>query len=382
MDCKKPNGRVLVRLLPVLVWLLAVAAIVVLYVHRNASFHVVGIAFSQTCTFTAPDSGFLVSLPVTLHQEVRQGQPLAVLRLIPESEVRYTQAQFEAEKAAALAELEHLKVQAAAAEQDFIMNQSQGQMETLYRDHQLALDVEKARLLVLEIQTTLEPAKIQLQDLELEKQALTDLVNRKAVEPYELRKIEYQAAALAVQIEQQQQQLEQSRRDLETASSRLEAFRASRPAPVQTTVSLESLQRAISLQEKRLAELLKPDFDIILKSPFDGVVSSICYTAGQTIMKDLPILTVTAPVPEHVVAWLDQDYSGTLTLNQPVELVKTSLPRRVMRSEISRIGPALELMPERLWHNPSVPQWGRPIMIPVHPEMQLVPNEIVGVRGI
>jgi hypothetical protein len=87
-------------------------------------------------------------------------------------------------------------------------------------------------------------------------------------------------------------------------------------------------------------------------------------------------------VPDHVEAWLDQNRSGTLELNQPIELVKTSFPRRVMRSEISRIGPAIELMPERLWQNPTVPQWGRPIMIPVHPEMQLVPNEIIGVRGI
>lgn len=381
-DREKRKGRILVRILPVFVWMLAVAGVAALYIHRVASFQVVGIATSQTCIFTAPDSGFLVSLPVQLHQEVYRGQRLAVLRLISDAEVRYTQAQFEAEKAAALAELEHLKVQAAAAGQEYILDQSQGEIEVLYRDHQLALDVEKARLLVLEIQTILEPAKIQLKDLELEKQALADLLDKKAIEPYELQKVEFQAAALAEQIAQEELRLEQSRQDLETAAGRLETFRASRPAPAQTVVSLEPLQRAISLQEKRLAELFKPDFDIVLEAPFDGVVSSICYSAGQTMIRDLPILTVTAPVPEHIVAWLDQSRSGMLELHQPVELVKTSSPRRVMRSEISQIGPAIELMPERLWQNPSVPQWGRPILIPVHPDMQLVPNEIIGVRGI
>lgn len=39
--------------------------------------------------------------------------------------------------------------------------------------------MEKARLLVLEIRTILEPAKIQLKDLELEKQALGDLLAKK-----------------------------------------------------------------------------------------------------------------------------------------------------------------------------------------------------------
>ena len=112
------------------------------------------------------------------------------------------------------------------------------------------------------------------------------------------------------------------------------------------------------------------------------MVSGICYVAGQTVIKDLPILTVTAPVPDHVLAWVNQNRSGALRPHLPVELVKTSFPRRMMRSEISQVGPASELMPERLWQDPRVPQWGRPIVIPVHPDMQILPNEIVGVRGI
>lgn len=381
-EYKKRRGRILIRILPVMVWLLAVAGVVALYVHRNVSFYVVGIASSQTCTFTAPGSGYLVSLPVSFQQEVRKGQRLAVLRLTPESQIRYNRAQFETDKAAAAAELEHLKVRVAAAEREFMLDQSRGRMETLYRDHQLALDVEKMRLLILDIQTSLEPAKIQLQDLELEKQALQDLLAKKAIEPYELQKAEYEAAALAAQVEQEQQRLDQSRKDLKTATARLEAFRALQPAPVQTIVALEPLQTAISLLEKRLAELFEPNYDIVLEAPFDGVVSGICYVAGQTVIKDLPILTVTAPVPDHVLAWVNQNRSGALRPHLPVELVKTSFPRRMMRSEISQVGPAIELMPERLWQDPRVPQWGRPIVIPVHPDMQILPNEIVGVRGI
>lgn len=369
-------------MLPLVIWIIALAGVVSLYVHRTQSFHVVGIASSQTCTFTATESGFLISLPIQLNQQVRRGQRLAVLRLVTDAENQYNRAQIEVEKAAALTELERLKADAQAAEQQFRLDHSRQQIEALYRDHQLALDVEKVRLLILEIRTTLEPLKIQLRDLELEKQVLRNLLDKKAIEPYELQKIEVQAAAMTEQIDRQQEWLEQTRQDLEEATRRLETFRASRPSAMETAVSLEPLRKAIAVQEKHLAELFVPDAEIVFTAPFDGVVSQVYYTEGQTVIRDLPIVTITAPVPEKIVAWLDQDRSGTLILHQPVEIIKTSLPRKILQSEISQIGPAIELMPERLWKDPAIPQWGHPVIIPLHPDMQLRPNEIVGVRGI
>jgi len=40
------------------------------------------------------------------------------------------------------------------------------------------------------------------------------------------------------------------------------------------------------------------------------------------------------------------------------------------------------LMPERLWVNPNIPEWGRPILIKIPPGLELVPGELVGVRGL
>jgi len=370
------------RLLQVLVWLLAAAAVGFLFVYRHSRFTAVGIAEAPACTFTAPDSGWLVSLPVHLYQEVRQGQRLAVLRAVPEGEIRYTQAQFEAERASTAAQLEHLKIQAEMLERQMAQDYSEEQTERLYRDHQMALDVEKLRLLILEIQSVVEPLKIQLKDLELEKQALSDLVSKKAIEPYELQKVQAAAEALQTQIVQEEQRMQQAREDLEAAGLRLKEFRVSYPLPADNAVSLEPLRTAIAEQEKRLAKLFAPSFDIILEAPFDGVISSICYTAGQTVMKDMPILTLTAPAADFVVAWVEQERGGLLTLRQPVEVVKTSVPRKILRSEIAEIGPTLELIPERLWKNPALPEWGRPVRIPIPPQMQLIPNELVGVRGI
>jgi hypothetical protein len=39
-------------------------------------------------------------------------------------------------------------------------------------------------------------------------------------------------------------------------------------------------------------------------------------------------------------------------------------------------------MPERLWRNPNLPQYGLPVLIKIPPGMELVPGELVGVRGL
>jgi hypothetical protein len=67
-----------------------------------------------------------------------------------------------------------------------------------------------------------------------------------------------------------------------------------------------------------------------------------------------------------------------------VELIKNGEPEKVQieRSKVTYVGPIIEQMPARLWQNPNVPQWGRPFLIAVHPKLQLIPGELVGIRGL
>jgi hypothetical protein len=65
----------------------------------------------------------------------------------------------------------------------------------------------------------------------------------------------------------------------------------------------------------------------------------------------------------------------------PVELIKITDSARIVRSQVAQLGTNIELMPEQLWRNPNAPQWGRPVLITVPPGFDLVPGEIVGIRG-
>ena len=65
-----------------------------------------------------------------------------------------------------------------------------------------------------------------------------------------------------------------------------------------------------------------------------------------------------------------------------VELIKAGKPVRIAASQVVELGPSVELIPERLWVNPNVPEWGRPILIKIPPDLKLIPGELVGIKGL
>jgi hypothetical protein len=134
-----------------------------------------------------------------------------------------------------------------------------------------------------------------------------------------------------------------------------------------------------------------------LKSPIDGVVIPI-HTRNSEVLHQRPgeqvlrraeevvaagdaILAVSQQEPNEIVAYANEYQLEWLAKLTTVEVVKTRTPPQVALAEIRSVGPTLELLPQRLWSNPSVPQWGRPVLINIPPGLDLVAGEVVGIRG-
>jgi multidrug resistance efflux pump len=147
-------------------------------------------------------------------------------------------------------------------------------------------------------------------------------------------------------------------------------------------MALEPLGKAITVQEKRMEEISARRTALILKSPFDGVVSQIQARPGQAVLPGVPILTIAQSRPTEIIAYADENRAGQIRENMEVELVKTSPPAQIAKSQITHIGPAGELMPVRLLRNSNIPQWGRPFLIKIPPGLELTPGESVGIRGL
>jgi hypothetical protein len=79
---------------------------------------------------------------------------------------------------------------------------------------------------------------------------------------------------------------------------------------------------------------------------------------------------------------VNEQQIGYIKKGMPVELVKSRSPAQIARSKIADIGPTIELMPQRLWRSPMIPQWGMPVLIGIPPGLELIPGEVVGIRGL
>jgi multidrug resistance efflux pump len=386
------SGRLRTHLLPVLIWAGAVVCVVVLFQRRAERFEVMGLAQGRVHQVAATCAGRLKDVPVQLFEQVSQGQTLAVIDTVLDNEA--LQAQLDT----ALAEVQHLKAQLAPTREQLLAEAANLQTDRVAAMRRFSVDVENARLTVLEFKALLETDRIMLEDLAVEVEIVQGLLEQDAVAAYELQKAKVQYDALAKKIQENEQVLTQAAEDFVRAQQRLDEFARHQPQHPSVDSSLEVLQKAIKVQEQIVEELLARRVPLVLKSPFDGVVIQILVRAnealllragenalrmpGEVVLSGEPILTVAEAKPVEVVAYVGQDQFGRVRRDMGVELIKSSEPPQVASSQVVCLGPVVELIPERLWRNPNIPQWGRPMRIRIPPGFELVPGELVGIRGL
>lgn len=369
-------GRLRAHILPILVWAGTVAGVVVLFHHRVQRFEVLGIAQGEVRQIAANCDGRLKSVPVQLFEKVSQGQTLAVIDTVLDDE------HVQAELATALAEVHHLMAQLVPTQERLLTEAANLETDKIAAQRRFSVDVENARLRILELMTLLETDRIMLEELAVEVKIVRSLLDQNAIAPYELQKVEVQYNTLAKKIEENEHLLEQAKQDLGQAQERRDEFAQRQPQHPSVDSTLEVIRKAVRVQEQRIDELLARRVPLVLKSPFDGLVSQVLRRPGGAILAGEPILTVAEAEPREIIAYASEDQLGWVRERMAVELIKNGEPAQIASSQVAYLGPTMELMPERLWRNPNIPQWGRPVLIRIPPSFKLVPGELVGIRGL
>jgi multidrug resistance efflux pump len=342
-----------------------------------------GLAVSRTQTISSVGDGIIRHIAVKACQSVNKGDVLATLELGNPVENEYTRSLTEAQKTTAKAEMERLKSELSAMQEELTAEIAQRQTDESLRYQQLVLDVNRARVTLLENKATLESDRGLLAGLQQERAVLEELLSKQAVDVYEVQKIRIEHDGLAGKVRAEEALLVQAQTDLDLAQNRLGQYKAPATELAQELRRrIEPFDKAIAVQEKYIEELFAPSHLWIVKAEFDGVVGSILCTEGQAITTDLPILTLTSPVAEYVTVWLDPRQAGLVHEKTPVEIIKMTSPHAVFKAEVASMGSAFEQLPEQLWKTPGAPQWGRPVRISVSPEAGLLGNEVVGVYGL
>ncbi len=390
---------------PVAVWLVAVGMVVWLFHERVQRFETLGIARGQVRQVAATCTGRILKIPedVALFKPVKKDQTLVVLDTVAENE-QVNEAKLRAELAAAGAEVEYLSAQLIPTQQQLRVETARLQDNRQDNWRRFEVDVDSAHLRILELQGTLASDRVDLDDLAMRVKIARKLLEENAIVPYEWERIKTQHESLARKIQENERLLEQAKVAFQQAQQRRDAFRTQELPMPSEDAALEAIHKQIQVQEKVMNGLLeqlaawKSRREVKLTSPIDGIIipihgqrndmvlqrpgEDVVRRPGEVVRAGDPILAVAEAEPNEVVAYVDEQQLGRLKERMPVELIKTQMRAPPVPSKIRTIGPTIELMPQRLWRNPNVPQWGLPVLVEIPPGLKLVPGEVVGIRGL
>jgi hypothetical protein len=338
-----------------------------------------------------------------LFEQVKAGQTLAVVDTVLDNE-QLLEADLQSQLTTALAEIEHLTAQLVPTQDTMLAEKADREINRVADLRRFIVDTEQAKLQILTLKTQIASDEIVLEDLAVEVKITEDLLKKEAVAPYELQKAKVQYESLTKKVSEYRRMLEQAEQDSEQAQQRLDAFFQRQVEHPSVDGALEVIRKEIRVQEEVMRGLfaqldaLKSRRSLELKSPFDGVVIPIQGQANQNILRrpgeDVmrragevvragdPILALAELKPTEVVAYIGENQLGMVQEKTIVEIVKNRHPEQKARCEVTYVGPVIELIPQRLWRNPNIPQWGRPVMIKIPERLELVPGELVGIRDL
>jgi len=381
-------GRLHLHILPILVWLGAVACVVMLFRHRTQRFEVLGIAQGRMHQVCAPVDSQLKMVSVELFENVGKGQTLATL----------DDSQLNAQMATIGAEIEHLTSQLVSIQDTMLADATNLQTDAIASQRRFYVDVENARLRILEQKTLIETDKVSAEDLAVEVKIAAELLEKEAIAPYELQKANAMYNVVAKKIEEGQRLLAQAEQNLQYALQRCDEFAQRQIVHPSVDSALEIIRKRIAVQEKLIAELSVQREALRITSPVDGTVVQIQIRAnqaairrpgenilgrpGEVVLAGDPILVVAETEPIEIVAYIGPEQLAKVKETMVVQLIKNTEPAQIARSQVVSLGPVMELMPQQLWRNPNIAQWGRAVLIKIPPGLKLLPGETIGIRGL
>ena len=382
------SGRLHLHILPILVWLGAVACVIMLFRYRSQRFEVLGIAQGQVYQISAPVDSRLKIVSVGLFEDVIKGQTLAVL----------DDTQLNAQIATIRAEIEHLRSQLLSTKDIMLAEAANRQTDSVASQRRFFVDVENARLRILELKALIETDKVTAEDLAVEVKIAGELLDSDAIAPYELQKTQGLYNVVAKRIEENGHLLAQAEQDLEQARRRRDEFAKRQPVHASVDSALDIIRKQITVQEKLIAELSVQRQVLRITSPVDGMVIQIQVNAnqaalcragedvlrrpGEVVLAGDPILVVAETEPTEIIAYISQEQLSRVKETMVVQLIKNTEPAQIANSQVTRLGATMEQMPQQLWRNPNIAQWGRPVLVKIPPGLKLLPGETVGIRGL
>jgi multidrug resistance efflux pump len=353
--------------LTVAVWLAAVSMVVWMLADRASNHQYVGIARAAHYELSPSRTGTLASVSVDLYDSVDEGMVLATL---DGSDVG---ARLETARAA----LDEIRTNLEATRVASTRGADPEGMDWRADLHRFEADVAQRRIDVLALRVQLDTDRIEAQRLGLEHERTAALMDEGIVTRAMLDDVRLRHETVVARVEANRRLLSKLEGELDAAVARRKDFERRVPAESNDDVVMAPLRAAIEVQRRRIDELRAERERLVLRAPVTGQVVAVLAHTGQAVVAGEPVVTIARPFASEVVGYLPE--GGERDLAERAHVVVSRHDDRTVSAEslVLRVSAALEMLPERLWRRPGVPDWGRPFIVAGAQPLDLLPGERV-----
>lgn len=358
--------------LTLLVWLVAVGALVWLFGKRSQTLEFIGIARVKQFEVSSDADGYVGNVMVDLYQQVDAGQVVAQL----------DDNLLKARMATSMATIEQLKTM-LLAESETIRTRDKSRIGKAQADlADIRATEEKNHLDALGIKAHIETDGIEQQRLELDLSRLKKLLESKACSQQQFDNVKFQYGETNRRIDENRIRLAQAESTWHDAQHRWEILSAQAPQPSDLDIMLQPTREAIHVQELTIEELSLKRKAMLLRAPISGQVVKVLCQSGQAVRPGEPILMIGEHGTNEVIGYMVENATQVLHENMEVGVTRAFAPGKTITALVRRISPIVEVIPQQLWPDANHPRYGRPFVVTLTSPLTLVPGEKMLIRSI
>jgi multidrug resistance efflux pump len=357
------------KTLPLAVWGVCALVALSMLVARARRFEYVGLANAPIYEVSARAPATLASVSVGLYDRVDAGDVVAVL----------DDTQVQAAIETAKANVRQLSAQLDAARAGLGSASGPGALATDMR--RFAVDEDRQRLEALALKVTLETDRIELDRRHVALRRAEALRAAKLISEAEYDNTRLLYEEVKRRNEENEVLLKETDETVRRTQARRQDYDRAGGSSGNEPLVFKPLREAINVEIQRLKEIETQREGLILKSPVAGRVSRIRAARGQSVVAGEPILLIEEESVREIVAYLREGDIRPIVPNAKVRVI-SARSGKVADSIVVAVGPGLEALPQRLWQNPQVVEYGLGVTIAASPLMGLTPGELVSVRFV
>jgi multidrug efflux pump subunit AcrA (membrane-fusion protein) len=368
---------------PVSVWLAGWCVFGLILWNRSAGVEVVGISRGRVAHVSAPMAARIKAVLVKPADQVKKGQIVALL-----------------DDSAVAKQIEAIRAESDRVRVEHDETRTILEAEVLARENEWAADgrgftadLTQLTLAIAELRTTLESERHLVESLRAERDTTREILEAGLASGLEYERVSAAYEAAAARLAATERSLADAALERDQAVARRDAYAKRKPRAPSPAVASEHASRAVRAQEALAGELEALREEHVLRAPCDGVVvdivgrageatvrrpgESVLREPGEVIAAGEPVLAIAEAQPTEIVAYVSEHRKLDLAAGAEITLAAVNRPSLRFRTRVRAVTPTIERMPERLWAAPNAPAWGRPVILDLPDDLDLLPGEVV-----